>query len=458
MANRDKGQAIFQELGDFVREEMQRLTVPGVAVGVIYDGRDFLAGFGVTHIDHPLAVDADTLFQIGSTTKTVTATLAMVLAGQGRLDLDTPVRAYLPKLKLSDADASARVTTRHLLTHTGGWAGDYFEDTGTGDDALAKYVARMARLPQLTPLGEVYSYNNAAFSLAGRVLEVIAGKTYEAAATESVLRPLGMTRSLFFPAEVMLHRFAAGHAVAEGKVKVARPWPIPRANNPAGGVASSARDQLRYARFHINEGVSGDAVPVLPAAEIAEMQARVCDGPLGRQQGLAWMLRDLHGARLVLHGGSTNGQNSAFLMVPAAGFAMTVLTNSSTGGHLHTNVVKWALKRYLALDDADPAAIAAPPAQMATFAGRYEGFMQDLEIAADDEGLSMTHHPRESVARLSEDAPRTVTYRIAPSGPDRYVGTSGLGEGSEGEMLRDGAGDVAWLRFGGRLYRRLPDS
>ncbi len=454
MSLADQSQVMFQELCDFVRDDMQQRNVPGVALGVVYDGRDFLAGFGITSVDHPLPVDADTLFQIGSTTKTFTATLAMTQAGQGKLDLDIPVRRYLPDLKLADEEVTAHLTMRHLLTHTGGWAGDFFLDTGAGADALTSYVNRMAELPQLTPLGERYSYNNAGFCLAGRVLEVTSGSTFEAAMRERLLRPLGLIRSSFFPAEVMLRRFAVGHALTDGKVSVASPWPIPRANNPAGGVSSSTREQLGYARFQMSDGTGADGSTVLSVAAMAEMQKPAVSAPLGRRQGLAWMLRDLHGARLVFHGGATNGQQSAFLMVPAAGFAITVLTNSTTGARLHSETTKWALKRYLGLDDPEPAAIEASRDELAAFAGRYEGYMADLEIELGEDGLSMTSLPRESVSRLSDALPRPVTSRIAPSGPDRFVVLGGPSEGGEAELLRDGSGQVEWLQSGGRLYRR----
>jgi CubicO group peptidase (beta-lactamase class C family) len=453
MSGADKSQAIFEELSEFTREEMRTHQVPGVGLGVVFDGRDFLAGFGVTSVDHPLPVDPDTLFQTGSTTKTVTATLAMRLLADGKLDLDAPLRRYLPELKLADEDTAAKVTMRHLLTHSGGWVGDYFEDTGDGEDALSKYVAKMAGLEQLTPLGEHYSYCNSGFNLAGRVLEALSEQPYEAAVTERVLARLGMGRSFFHARDVMLHRFAAGHRLADGKVEVSRPWPLPRSNNPAGGVTSSARDQLRYARFHLRPpAASGDGILSPPA--IAQMQAPVRDGPIGRKQGLAWILREVQGARLVLHGGSTNGHQSAFLMAPDAGFAITVLTNSMSGARLHTSAVKFALERYLGVIDAEPEPTEAPREQLEAFTGRYAGAMQDIEIVLDDEGLAITMTPNEAAPRLSEAAPPRQTYRIAPCGPDRFVGTSGLAQGSEGELVRGPAGDVAWLRWGLRLYRR----
>jgi CubicO group peptidase (beta-lactamase class C family) len=203
----------------------------------LYDGEDeYVASFGVTSVENPLEVTSDTLFQIGSTTKTLTGTAIMALVERGMLDLDEPVRTYLPNLRLSDEEVASRVTSRHLLTHVGGWVGDVFEDTGGGDDALEKVVERLADAPQLTPLGEVYSYNNSAFYLAGRVVEVLSGKTFETAARELVLDPLGMDESFFFPGEVMTRRFAVGHLVKGGEPAVSRPWVVPR--NAAPPVAS----------------------------------------------------------------------------------------------------------------------------------------------------------------------------------------------------------------------------
>ena len=149
----------FRALSDYVIAEMRRLQVPGVAIGIIHDGREYLAGFGITSVENPLPVTADTLFQIGSTTKTLTGTIIMRLVEKGLIDLDEPVKTYLPDLRLKDNYAQGSVTTRHLLTHMGGWVGDFFRETGSGDDALARYVAEMADLDQVVPIGTVWSYN-----------------------------------------------------------------------------------------------------------------------------------------------------------------------------------------------------------------------------------------------------------------------------------------------------------
>ena len=130
--------------------------IPGVAVGVLAGDQESAVGFGVTSVENPLPITADTLFQIGSITKTFVATAIMRLVENDKLDLDAPVRSWLPGLSLFDDGVAQQVTLRHLLTHTGGWVGDYFNDFGSGDDALARMVAEVAELPQLAPWADSF--------------------------------------------------------------------------------------------------------------------------------------------------------------------------------------------------------------------------------------------------------------------------------------------------------------
>jgi CubicO group peptidase (beta-lactamase class C family) len=108
------------ELQREVEERARALEVPGVAVGVTLDGESGFAFVGVTNVDHPLAVDDRTLFQIGSTGKTYTATVVLQLVEQGKVDLDAPVRTYLPGFHLADEDVARSVTVLQLLNHTAG--------------------------------------------------------------------------------------------------------------------------------------------------------------------------------------------------------------------------------------------------------------------------------------------------------------------------------------------------
>ena len=132
-----------------VAQAARELGVPGVAVGVDHGGEREIVTYGVTSLDHGRPVDEATMFQIGSTAKTFTATAIMVLVDQGRISSIQPVRRYLPELRLNDESAAETLTVGQLLNHTAGWdGGDSWTDTGEGDDALERAVALLADLPQ----------------------------------------------------------------------------------------------------------------------------------------------------------------------------------------------------------------------------------------------------------------------------------------------------------------------
>lgn len=445
----------FQSLHDKVREEMERAHVPGAVVGIMVEGEEYVAPFGVTNVDYPAPVLPDTLFQIGSTTKTFTATAVMRLVEENRIELDVPVRRYLPELRLRDESVAERVSMRQLLTHTAGWTGDYFADTGRGDDSIARIVADMANLEQVTPLGEVWSYNNAAFYLAGRVIEAVTGRPYEAAVRELVLDPLGMTQSFFFPEEVMVRSFAVGHTVNDGTATVATPWPIPRSANPAGGIASTASDQLRYARFHMGDGTADDGTRVLQRATIEQMQTPIVPAGPGAQMGLSWFIHDAGGVRIVQHGGDTNGQSSQFAFAPEKQFALTVMTNADIGGQLHGAIERWALEHYLGVSQPEPVPLQRSAAELAQYAGRYDTALVAIKVAAEDDKLVLTF---EMVG--DNQFPADTPPQLPPPTPvnfysdDNVMTLAGPLEGAKGEFLRGPDGGIAWFRFGGRLYRR----
>src|SRR6266567_8518855 len=140
-------------LEQFVAAKAREFGVPGVAVGVWAEGQEVFACQGVTSIDNPLPVDQDTLFVIGAVTKTFTATAIMRLVEAGRVELDAPVRRYVPELRLPDEEAAAQITILNLLNHTAGLDTRMVFDSGDGDDALAREVANMAGVALIGPVG-----------------------------------------------------------------------------------------------------------------------------------------------------------------------------------------------------------------------------------------------------------------------------------------------------------------
>ena len=450
-------------LGKLVEQRMAELHVPGIAVGIIHGDEEQLGCFGVTNVEHPLPVDADTLFQIGSITKTVTATLAMRLVEAGELNLDVPVCTYLPQLRLADADVASRVTMRHLLTHTAGWEGDYFNDFGNGDDALARMVEQLASLPQIVPLGQCWSYNNAGFYLAGRVLEVVGGKPYEELAKTMVLAPLGMSMSFFFPGDCITHRVAGGHeAIFEQSAEqpvVVRPWAAPRCAAPMGGLVSTLRDQLRYARFHMGDGTAASGARLLAAESIACMQQPQVAAAENTRCGTSWSIRDIRGVRIVSHSGGTRGQQALLLLVPTRHFAVSALSNSGRGLELIAMIRNWTLKHYVGVEQEEPQAIATSPEQLAPFVGRYHLTVQDLCLTLEGDRL-MLHWQAHSgwPTPDSQPPPPPPPARATLCGEDRLLVLDEPAKGASGEFLRRPDGSIGWLRFGGRMYVRQPEA
>lgn len=431
------------------------VAVPGIAVGLLADGEEWLAGFGVTNVEHPLEVDADTLFQIGSITKTFTATALMRLVEQGIVDLDAPVREYVPELRLRDEDVARRVTLRHLLTHHGGWFGDYFDDTGHDDDALARYVAKLHALEQLTPLGELWSYSNSGFALAARVLEKSTNLTAEAALTELVLRPLGMTRSFFFARDAITHRVAAGHFVYDEGPRVARPWYIPRNAHAIGGIVSTARDMLKYARFHQGDGTGADGSRVLSLESLRAMRTPQASGALDNRAGIGWSLRDVGDVTLVSHTGGTIGQQALLVTVPVRSFALVVLTNSTHGALAHQAILGWALASRLGVTLPEPVHETRDGATLAAVAGTYESPGNRIELTVEDGALVLRAQSKVALAKEFERKPPPMPpARVAFCGEDRIVVLDGPTRNTQGEFLRGRAGAIAWLRIGGRIHRR----
>ena len=139
------------KLANFVEETIEKFKIPGVAVGVWADSQEDYACHEVTSLENPLPVDKDTLFVLGSVTKTFTATTLMRLVAEGKVKLDAPVRQYVPELTLADEQAAQTMTNLNLLNHTSGldWRVDV--DSGEGDDALAREVAKLVELKLLAP-------------------------------------------------------------------------------------------------------------------------------------------------------------------------------------------------------------------------------------------------------------------------------------------------------------------
>ena len=353
----------------------ERHKVPGASLGILRLGTPpdqrgrrpdevIEAAYGYANFPAKIEATTDTLFQIGSMSKVWTATLAMQLVDEGKLDLDAPVADVLPELRLADAEVAKTVTMRHLLNHTSGIDGDVFTDTGRGDDCVEKYVALLSEQKQNHPLGVTWSYCNAGFVLAGRVIEKLTGLTWDAALRQKIYAPLGLKHTVTLPEEALLFRAAAGHVDVTGDPVLAPVWQLPRSLGPAGLICSTPADVLAFARMHLTGGLAADGTRVLSAESTEAMTKLEADLPdkysLGDSWGIGWIRFGWDGRRLVGHDGNTIGQAAFLRVLPEAGLAVTLLTN---GGHARDMYYELYREIFAELAGVDMPAAIEPPCQ-----------------------------------------------------------------------------------------------
>jgi len=399
----------------------ERYRVPGATVAWMHGDEIQAAGAGVTNVNTGVPVTPDTLFQIGSITKVYTTTLIMQLVDEGRIDLGASPADYLPGLRFGDDAAMGEITIRHLLTHTSGVDGDFFDDFGRGDDAVERYVAACANLPQLFPPGSMWSYCNAGFAVLGRIIELMTGMTWDAALRTRLLDALGVSHTVTLPEEALLHLAAAGHRVSPSlDISLVDRWVMPRGAGPAGATpCSTVSDMLAFAKLHINGGVAPDGRRLLSEESVREMQRPQVTmpgipGEFASHWGLGWMLFDWGGRRVIGHDGGTIGQQSSLRILPEENFGVAVLTNSMTGSLLVSRIMRWLFEQVMGVEMPPRPAPPESPAQLdlEPYAGEYERLGFKISIALKDGVLATTTVNTGPLATDADRFPATPMYAV----------------------------------------------
>lgn len=448
----------LEKIPELLIERAERYAVPGASLAVLADGEMFECATGVVSKDTGVETTPSAVFQIGSITKIWTTTLVMQLVDEGRVKLKEPVRTYLPEFQLGDAEAASKITVKQLLTHTSGIDGDFFEDTGRGDDCVERYVLACRALPQLHPPGEGFSYCNAGFVVAGRIIEKLRGMSWDRALQEHLATPIGAATLESLPEQMAYYRTAVGHVPdGDGGFRVA---PVPflqRSNGPAGATPyGAARDVLQLAKLHLSGGVSEEGTRLLSAESVQAMQQSHLEVPPGMvadQWGLGWMLFDWDGQRVIGHDGATIGHNSYLRIVPERGVAVALLTNGGNAAALYRRIFDSVLGTL--------AGIALPPLPEATelaidperYSGSYERLASRVEIESREGALWLKMIDRRP---LTPDAPQMpdvelhavdeqlFTFTAPQSGFRNFV--------SFGDS--DANGRARWV-FAGRRFPRV---
>jgi len=426
---------VFDSQGwsQLLADTARRHHVPGIVAGVLHIdqatgvSQRFVASTGVTNTRTGVESTNDTICQIGSITKVVTATMIMQLREEGRLELDTPISEILTDLEFADVDASD-ITIRHLLTHTSGIDGDVFTDTGRGDDCLEKYVALMKDTRSLFSPGSGWAYCNSGWVLAGRIIEVLDGRTWDASLHERISARLGLHQFLTLPEQIISHRSQHGHVREPGK----RDWvlaptsSIVRSMGPAGLITSSVDDLLDFGGAFLRGGkgiagealLSPDSVRLMTDTQVTLDSAADAAAP---RWGLGWMLDDWNGHRVFWHGGTTIGNKAWLQVLPDDGLAFVVFCNGGSAESAGPEIFGAFAREFAGTNPSTGSRPSGPASEARiedALLGHYADFSTSLEVAKREDGSIEARVKR----LLDPDGAEPETVQLLPTGtPNRFV-------------------------------------
>lgn len=384
----------------------------------------YAKGFGAANGETGASVTPDTLFQTGSVTKPFTAALVLSMVAEGRLKLDAPVSNYAKGL----SPFLGQVNLGQLLSHTSGIL-DEPDEFGPQDEGLmAPYIRSWKDDYVLFPAGEVFSYSNSGYALAGFTASESAGKPFTALMEEKIFGPLGMKSTTFHPTTAMTRPLAVGHQIREGKPVVVRPLPNDARLYPAGTMYTSINDLARFAIAFLNDGKI-DGKEVISPQTIAAMSA-----PRARQMsefskleyGYGMFIESRQNVIRVWHEGGMTGYTASILFVPEQKFAVVIMSNTDNVVLRDTQAaaVDAMLKPGMQIDGSGDRPEALKPGQMVEYAGKYtqpkrfdiEVFIKDGQLFIREFGLEMplTYYGGNRFKFQLPRAPRPLEIYIQP--------------------------------------------
>jgi len=331
-----------------IRHEMDKNAVAGLSIAVVDDQQIVWAeGFGYADREREIPATAETLYRVGSITKLFTATAAMQLAEQGRLDIDRPLKDYLPDFTIrSRFPGAAPITPRQLMTHHAGLPRDRAKGFMNPDPRPFDLLTEDIRDDDLAyPPGQVFSYSNLGVTLLGGAIQRVSGRPYAEHMRQSVLAPLGMANSSFDTGLSPSPFMARGY---RGKDAAAEP---PLRDVPAGGLNTNVIDLSRFISMVFAGGSSGSHRVLQPQSLAEMLRPQNADVPLDLNFhiGLGWMLSILGASAIenagpeAHHSGATAFFRSQLRILPEHKLGIVVVANSSTAGQVVDHVATEAL-------------------------------------------------------------------------------------------------------------------
>lgn len=330
LADEARVRSALRELDALVERLRTQAQVPGVAVAVVYRGQTLhRQGYGLRSAGQAQAVDADTVFQLASVSKSLAATVVARQVGEGVIRWDSRVKPLLPELELSNAQSTAQLTVGHLFSHLSGLgdhAGDQLEDLGYTREQI---FSRLRHVP-VRPLGSHYAYTNLGLTAGAEAVARAAGMSaWEELCERTLYAPLGMRRSSSRYADFAAHsNRAASHQWLNGRYQTGTPRQ-PDVQSAAGGASASVKDMARWMTLVLDKGRFEGKLLIQPEALEAALTAQPNSGyGYGFNVG-----KDPGGRRMASHSGAfLLGAATCHMMWLDAGLGITVLTNAQPRG------------------------------------------------------------------------------------------------------------------------------
>lgn len=354
-------------IDSLIRKTCQTFNVPGIAVGVVKDGKIVYTGsYGVRSLKTGKGVDENTLFGVASNSKAFTAAALAILVDEGKLGWDDKVRDHIPEFVLYDPWVTAEFTIRDLLTHRSGLglgAGDLMMFPDSNRFSREDIIRNLRYLRPVSSFRSRFDYNNNLYIVAGEVVARVSGISWEDFIEKRILAPLGMNRTSASMARVRdRDNLISPHAPVNGKVEaITIDWS--ETANAAGGLVSSVSDMCRWMRLQLDEGRYGDSLQKRLFSEeqhremwMPQMPVRSVASPPYHTRfssyGLGWFLADVKGMRQVSHTGGLAGVVTQVTLIPELELGIVVLTNQQSGAAFSaiTNTLK---DRYLGAGNTD---------------------------------------------------------------------------------------------------------
>ena len=414
------------QLEQTIQKLMEDYHVAGMSVALISGGELVSAeGYGKRNVQEDLPMTKETVLPIGSITKTFTSLALAMLADEGKLDWDEPVISYIPWLKLNNPVLTENVTARDLMCHRTGTPKYDLQAIYAVRDDKEEMVKSLEFLQTSAAFRTRFQYSNQMVSLAGYLVDVLSGKSYEDFVRERIFAPLGMTSSDFEMESLAKYENTSKGYVFANDMFIEPPYMHLGAFTPSGAIVSTAEDMAKFAMFQLGDG-TWEGQRLVSEAMLKEMHTHQMIGTpyfwefeeiQCAEYGLGWFTDIYRGKKMINHGGNTNGFSAQMTLLPDEKFAIIALSNATSSfavnalGHYAADealgvedIPDWSGRFQAVFDGLMQGMMAGmqakaeaktpdttPSAALADIAGKYEhpGF-GTMEFALTEQGLAGT--------------------------------------------------------------------